>query len=138
MEEGPNYHGGLGKGGVLVPGGAHDWSPGGNGTWMVPAALDAVKPSIKSSCSSDLRLLFNTTKNKPAIGVVQWSTGGLHYVVVIGKNKNGDKLKVLDPFYGVQSVSFVGGHLSNYQPIDKNSQKIISSATWYKWVCKVI
>lgn len=137
IEEGPNYRGGLGKGGELVPGGAHDWSPNGKGTWMVPAVLDAVKPPIKSIYNTDLRLLFNTTKSKPAIGVVQWSTGDLHYVVVRGKNKNGDKLKILDPFYGVQSVSIVGGHLDNYQPIDKNSQQVIATASWYKWVCKV-
>ena len=136
-EEGGAYGGTLGQSGVLATGGAHDWSPNGGGTWFVPAALDAVRPPINFTQSIDTSILLKTTKKKPAIGVVAWNDGGLHYVVAAGKNRSGTKLVILDPFNGVQSVPFAGNTLGNYQPIDPNSQSVLASATWHPWVCKI-
>ena len=138
-EEGGAYGGSLGGGGVVQSGGAHDWSPTGGGTWLVPAALDAVRPQIKCSHGIDTGVLLRTTKQKPAIAVVAWTGGGggLHYIVVAGKTSDQSKLVILDPFYGVQSVSIAGSTLADYEPKDPNSGNTLATGTWYNWVCKV-
>lgn len=136
-EEGGAYGGTLGQGGVLVTGGAHDWSPSGGGTWLVPAALASVRPAMQCSQGTDPKVLLSTTKKKPAIGVVAWTAGGLHYVVAAGKNASGTKLIVLDPFYGLQYVPIQGGTLGNYEPKDPATQGTLATGTWHGWVCKV-
>jgi hypothetical protein len=136
-EEGGAYAGTLGQGGVLKTGGAHDWTPGGNGTWLVPAALESVRPAINCSTGTDVRALLRTSRNKPGIGVVAWTGGaGLHYVVVIGPNTSGTQVGILDPFYGLQSAPVAGDTLGNYQPKDADGT-ILATATWHSWVCKV-
>ena len=136
-EEGGAYGGTLGQGGVLQTGGAHDWSPSGGGTWLVPAALAGVRPPINCVNSTDAADLLRTTRQKPAIAVVAWTNGGLHYVVAAGPNRAGDKLTILDPFYGVQSVPIVRGALGNYQPVDPNTGVVQADGTWHGWVCRV-
>ncbi len=134
IEEGDSAYGGsLGQGGVVVTGGAHDWDPSGGGTWMVPAALAAAK--IPNTKGADLAPLLQTSRSKPAIAVVAWTGGGLHYVVVAGKTKAGDKLVILDPFYGLQYATLSGKTINNYKPSDKTG--ILAEATWHPWVCKV-
>jgi len=137
-EEGGMYGGSLGSGGVVVGGGAHDWSPTGGGTWLVPAALEASKiPNtlMKSNIDS---VLLATTPKKPAIAVVAWDgNAGLHYVVAVGKNKAGNILTILDPFYGVQSVAIVGSTLAKYQPKDPANGAILANGAWHPWACKV-
>jgi hypothetical protein len=135
-EEGGAFGGSLGRGGVVISGGAHDWSPSGGGTWLVPAALAAVRPEIAISNSTNPDDLLRTTKKRPAIAVVSWSGGGMHYVVAAGPNRNGDQLIVLDPFYGVQAAPIGPTGLGNYQPVD-SAGTVLATATWYNWVCKV-
>jgi hypothetical protein len=136
VEEGGAYGGTLGQGGVLISGGAHDWSPSGGGTWLVPAALASVRPQFQCSQTTDVHDLLKTTMKKPAIAVVAWTGGGLHYVVAAGPNRNGDRLIILDPFYGTQSAPVVHGGLGNYQPVDSTGT-VQATATWHPWVCKV-
>ena len=137
-EEGGAYSGSLGTGGVLQTGGAHNWSVTGGGTWLVPAALNAVKIPNSLTQADPIAILLSTTPKKPAIGVVKWDTGGgLHYVVAVGKNTSGNALTILDPFYGVQSVPVAGNVLSKYQPINVSTGAVLAVATWYPWVCKV-
>lgn len=128
------YTGSLGTGGALAISGAHDWSPTGGGTWLVPNVLKAVRPAISATHGSDVGTLLTTTKKKPAIGVVAWSLGGLHYVVVAGR-LNGGRMRVLDPTYGLQTVGVTGGRLDNYQPLENGA--VVATATWDNWVCKV-
>ncbi|MGE0760229.1 MAG: hypothetical protein AB7O38_24665, partial [Pirellulaceae bacterium] len=137
VEEGGAYGGTLGQGGAMGSGGVHDWSPTGGGTWMVPGALAMVRPPIHATQSADVSQLLKTTKKKPAIGVVSWDAGGLHYVVAAGKSKDGSKLIILDPFYGVQTAPIVSNSLGNYRPVDPNNGAQLGNATWYNWVCKV-
>jgi hypothetical protein len=137
-EEGGAYSGTLGSGGVLESGNAHDWSPTGGGTWLVPAALKNVKPAIKATHYGYLSPLLQTTRSKPAIAVVAWTGGGLHYVVVAGPlRKDPTRMLILDPFYGAQSVGFTTTTIDNYEPIDHTSKAVLAEATWYDWVCKV-
>ncbi len=135
-EEGGAYGGNLGQGGVLQPGGAHDWSPSGGGTWLVPAALASIRPQIPCTLTTDAQDLLKTTMKKPAIAVVAWTGGGLHYVVAAGPNKNGDRLIILDPFYGTQSAPILPGGLGNYEPVDATGA-VKSTAAWHAWVYKV-
>jgi hypothetical protein len=138
-EEGANYGGNMGDGGVVTTGGAHDWSPNGGGTWLVPAALKGVRPPINAVHTADQTDLLRTTKKRPAIGVVSWTNGGLHYVVVAGLVDGGKKLLILDPFNGVQHMDVTsGGGLSRYKPKDPNSGQQLAEALWYPWVCKVV
>lgn len=132
-EEGGGYQGQLGKGGLVDSDGVHDWSANGGGTWMVPQALKALKINgVKMSNSS---ALINTSKEKPAIGVVEWVKGGLHYVVVAGPLKTKkNTLVVLDPWYGLQEVTYVGSVLNQYSPIVDGQVK--STANWDTWVWK--
>jgi hypothetical protein len=139
LEEGgihdSGYAGSLGKGGVLVSGGAHDWDPSGGGTWLVPAALAAAK--IPNTQGASTAPLLQTTNKKPAIAVVAWTAGGLHYVVVAGLTKaRPARLVILDPFYGLQYADVTGTTIGNYVPV--NSQgTVLSRATWHPLVCKV-
>ncbi|MEM7231931.1 MAG: hypothetical protein AAF517_07145 [Planctomycetota bacterium] len=128
----------LGLGGVVKSSGTHNWGPGGHGTWLVPAALKSLRPSIRAIHSNSVSKLVSTSKKKPAIAVVAWTGNrGLHYVVVAGKMSNGKAL-VLDPFYGVQSVGITAGKLDNYRPIDPQTQRVADEATWHPWVCSVV
>ncbi len=136
VEEGGGYSGSLGTTGVLIGGGAHNWDPGGGGTWLIPGALGSVRPAIKATLVTNPNVLLTTAQKKPAIAVVAWTAGGLHYIVVAGKNSAGNKLVILDPFYGLQYVSVAGSTMANYEP--KNSSGVaLASSTWYPWVCKV-
>lgn len=137
VEEGGAYGGSLGTVGVVSQNGVHDWSPNGGGTWLVTKALQAVRPPISVIEGTDSKTLLQTSKKKPAIGVVAWNGGGLHYVVAAGKSRDGTKLIILDPFYGVQWAPVAANSLGNYSPTDPNSGAVLSSATWYSWVCKV-
>jgi hypothetical protein len=137
VEEGGAYGGSLGRGGVLQRGGAHDWSPTGGGTWLIPAALDAVRPPIKTSHGADPSVLLQTSKKKPAIGVVKWANGALHYVVAAGRSHDGTKLIILDPYYGVQAAPVVANALGDYCPTNPSNGATLARATWFNWVCKV-
>jgi len=134
-EEGGAYGGSLGQGGVLQGGGVHDWSPTGGGTWLVPEALKAAK--IPCSHTTNPKDLLRTSEKKPAIAVVAWTGGGLHYIVVAGPNSNGARMTILDPFYGVQSVPVTSGNLGKYEPRDPQTGAILAEGNWYNWVCKV-
>jgi hypothetical protein len=136
-EEGGDAYGGtLGTVGVIGEGGAHDWSPSGGGTWMVPGVLQGMKIPVASSTNPKDLLL--ATKSKPAIAVVEWTpNGGLHYVVVLGPNTARDRLMILDPFFGVQSAPISGGTPGTYAPINHNTKQPESTARWYPWVCRV-
>lgn len=133
-EEGGAYGGSLGQGGVILTGGAHDWDPSGGGTWLVPAALSAAK--IPCTQGTSVATLLRTTNKKPAIAVVAWTGGGLHYVVVAGKTKQTpSKLVILDPYYGLQYVGFAAAP-ETYRPVDSGGT-VLSTATWHPWVCSV-
>jgi hypothetical protein len=135
-EGGDAYSGTLGTTGVIGEGGAHDWSPSGGGTWLVPGVLQGMKiPVVQTTTPKDL---MHATKSKPAIGVVEWQPGGgLHYVVVLGPNNARDKLVILDPFFGVQSAPITGNAPGTYAPINHNTKQPESTARWYPWVCRV-
>lgn len=139
-EEGANYQGGLGQGGVVASSNtAHDWGPIGGGTWYVPEALASIRPMIRAVHGTSTAALLSSTRSKPTIGVVQWSTGGLHYVVVAGPLKSvHNGYLVIDPFNGVQQATVVLGNLSTYEPVDPNTGSKLADATWYPWTCKVI
>ena len=131
-EEGGAYSGSLGGGGVVITGGAHDWDPAGGGTWLVPQALNAAK--IPCAQGASLAPLLQTTNKKPAIAVVAWTGGGLHYVVVAGKTvKAPSRLVILDPYYGLQ---YAPTAMNTYEPVDAQG-KVLSRATWHPWVCSV-
>ncbi|HTQ06469.1 MAG TPA: hypothetical protein VMI54_21565 [Polyangiaceae bacterium] len=133
-EEGGAYTGTLGQGGVVGASGHHDWSPSGKGTWFVPTVLKG--SGVECKQGTDLDAIFQSTKKKPAIAVVAWNGGGLHYVVVVGKTKANDKFIVLDPFYGLQYVGFSGSTLSDYKPVDANGKQV-ATGSWHSWVCSV-
>ncbi|MEO6833015.1 MAG: hypothetical protein ABI378_10925 [Chitinophagaceae bacterium] len=134
-EEGGNYSGSLGSGGLMITGGDHDWDPSGGGTWLVPAALKSAK--IPCTQGTSIAAILETTSKKPAIAVVEWSNGGLHYVVVVGKTRAGDKMVILDPFYGLQYADCTGNRLNEYNPQDERGNRLADGA-WYPWVCAVI
>ena len=137
-EEGAAYAGSLGLGGVVEASEAHEWGPGGSGTWLVPAALKHVNPPIKATHSKLASTLLTTTKKQPAIGVVSWSNGGMHYVVVAGKLQNvPNAYLVIDPWYGVQTVPVIGNRIGLYKPVNAQGQ-VQATATWNGWVCKVV
>ena len=137
-EEGVGYAGSLGKGGVVAESGAHDWGPGGEGTWLVPEGLNSLRPAISSVHTSLASTLLTTTRKLPAIGVVEWVGGGMHYVIVAGPlQKTKDAYLVIDPWYGVQKVDVVGGQLAQYKPVDQLDH-LKDTADWYPWVCKVV
>lgn len=136
-EEGGHYGGTLGDGGVVEGSGAHVWDLNGYGTWLVPEALDGLKMPNSLSKVPPSSELIAATSRKPAIGVVAWDTGGLHYVVSVGKTKAGNRITVLDPYYGIQSVPINGGQLGKYKPIDPISKVEKGSANWHPWVCSV-
>lgn len=106
----------LASGTTTFTAGSHDWGNhgasgsgyGGSGTWNVGEALKALKiPTLSIPAGGAGASLSRTTKNKPAIAVVSWATGGLHWVVVAGKLKNGHVL-VLDPACGLKEVDPTG------------------------------
>ena len=136
-EEGGGSGGSLGKGGVLNPGGAHDWGPGGGGTWLIKGALEAAGvKSVRHYDNADA--LQTSTDKKPVIGVVAWANGGLHYVVAVGRNRSNDALVVLDPYYGAQSVPIkANGSPANYKPVDSNGT-VMGEATWHPWSLAVL
>jgi hypothetical protein len=133
-EEGQGFQGSLGKGGVMARGGVHDWSVTGSGSWLIPEALAAAK--IPNSTGTEPSHLLRVTPKQPAIGVVEWSNGGLHYVVAARKNRSGDKLVILDAYYGVQHVDITNNALSDYEPRDSSGQ-VLARGAWYPWVCAV-
>jgi hypothetical protein len=49
----------------------------------------------------------NRSTQKPALLRLDWSTGGGHFVVTVGKNGNARQnfIEILDPYYGYQTVS---------------------------------
>lgn len=130
-EEGGAYGGSLGGGGVVSGSGNHNWGAGGGGTWLVPAALTAAK--IENSTNTNPSTLLQSSKKRPAIGVVRWTNGGLHYVVVAGRSRKGN-LIVLDPYYGVQHVPVSGANPGPYNPTDK-AGRVQVNGVWYPWVC---
>lgn len=107
-----------GKASILTSGnsqyksGDHNWGKhggygskgGGEGTWKVDAALEALNIPYREINGDPSVVLNRTTYSKPGIAVVRWSTGGLHWIVVAGKLKNGDFI-VLDPACGLKEVS---------------------------------
>lgn len=135
VEEGGAYGGSLGSGGVLQTGGAHDWSPSGGGTWLVPGALKSLHPPIACMQGTAVADLLKSSPSKPAIGVVAWDGGGLHYVVAVGLSKDKSKLKILDPFYGLQYAPVAGGAPGKYVPQVNGVAQ--GSASWHPWVCSV-
>lgn len=134
-EEANKYKGSMGQGGALKAGGSHNWNAGGGGTWMVPQVLKAAK--INCHMSKLQQLLLTTSRKNPAIAVVAWDAGGLHYVVVAGYNTARTKLIILDPLMGVQSVPVNAGILGPYQPVNQLTQATIARGSWHPWVCKV-
>lgn len=136
-EEQGAYKGTLGDGGVVEAGGAHVWDASGNGTWLVPEALKGLQIANTLAEIPPSADLIAATSRTPAIGVVAWDTGGLHYVVSVGKTKVGDKVTILDPYYGIQTVPIVSGKLGKYKPIDPTSKVEKGSANWHPWVCSV-
>ena len=137
-EEGVSYAGSLGKGGVVTDSGVHDWGPGGGGTWLVPEGLKSLRPSISTVHSTLVSALLTTTRKQPAIAVVEWVGGGLHYVIVAGPlAKVRNAYLVIDPWYGVQKVDVVRGALDQYKPVDKFDH-LKDTANWHPWVCKVV
>jgi hypothetical protein len=134
-QAGTAYTGSLGSGG-LVSGGTHDWSLNGSGTWLVPETLKAAK--VPCTLATDVSLLLWATPKKPAIGVVQWKTGGwLHYVVSVGMSLDRLHLKILDPGYGLQYARCltVAPFIADYKPTDPHNTA--GEARWYPWVCSV-
>jgi hypothetical protein len=137
-EEGAGYAGSLGQGGVVASSGVHDWGPGGGGTWLVPEGLKALRPAISTVHTTLAAALLTTTRKQPAIAVVEWVGGGLHYVIVAGPlQKVSNAYLVIDPWYGVQKVDVVGGQLAQYEPVDEFDH-LKDTANWYPWVCKVV
>lgn len=139
-EEGADYHGGLGQGGVIASTStAHDWGPTGGGTWYVPEALASVRPMIRAIHVQSTAALRSSTRSKPIIGVVEWDPGGgLHYVVVAGPLRTvPNSFLVIDPFYGVQRVPVAHGSFGWYEPVDPNGGANLARAKWYPWTCRV-
>ena len=132
VEEGRAFQGSLGQGGAIARGGVHDWSITGSGSWLIPEALAAAK--IPNTQSTDPNHLLRVTQGQPAIGVVEWPNGGLHYVVAACKTRSGDKLVILDAYYGVQHVDITGNTLGDYEPTDADGM-VLDRGTWYPWVC---
>lgn len=93
--------------------GSHDWgnhgakgsARGGQGTWDVGAALTAMKIKHKELPDGNAKAnLKKTTYKKPGIAVVQWSTGGLHWVVAAGNVGATGKVLILDPACGLFEI----------------------------------
>ena len=137
-EEGVGYAGSLGQGGVVEASNLHNWGPSGYGTWLIPQALKCVDPPIKATHTKLTSALLTTTRKQPAIGVVSWSNGGKHYVVVAGPlQKVPNAYLVIDPWYGVQKVPVTGNRIGLYKPVNAQGQ-VQATATWDGWVCKVV
>jgi len=134
VEEGQGFQGSLGKGGVMARGGVHDWSVTGSGSWLIPEALAAAK--IPNTTGTEPNQLLRVTPKQPAIGVVEWQNGGLHYVVAARRTRSADKLVILDAYYGVQHVDIGSGALSDYEPRSANGQ-VLDRGTRYPTVCAV-
>lgn len=128
--------GSLGGGGVVVSNNSHDWVN--QGTWGMDKALESYRINATLHRTNPNQFLLAATLKKPCIAVVEWTgAGGLHYVVVVGKNSVGT-ITVLDPWYGLQqfSTSNVSGveTVNNYEPNDNGST---FPSTWYQWVLAV-
>ncbi|MDQ1919148.1 papain-like cysteine protease family protein [Massilia pseudoviolaceinigra] len=129
--------GSLGSGGVVVSNNSHDWIN--QGTWGMDNVLAKYRIEAKLHCTNPNQFLLAATLKKPCIAVVQWAGagGGLHYIVVVGKNSVGT-ITVLDPWYGLQqlTISNAGGveTVDNYDP---NENGINYPSTWYQWVLAV-
>ncbi|USX22963.1 hypothetical protein NHH82_12725 [Oxalobacteraceae bacterium OTU3REALA1] len=127
--------GSLGGGGVVASNNSHDWVT--QGTWAVEKVLGDYKIQVDIHTTNLNRYLLAATRRKPCVAVVAWAAGGLHYVVVVGKN-NLRTITVLDPWYGIQQVNLttVGGieTVSNYIP---NENGIDYPSTWHPWVMAV-
>ena len=104
----------LGMGGVV--GSARSFAN--RGTWNVGEGLDGARPVIRHRYTANVRDLANSSKRKPAIGVIRWQNGGLHYVVVNGPLTTGGRYLVLDPYCGVQYVHIKNGVPGWYHPVD--------------------
>ena len=141
-EEGMAYVGSMGTGGAVSSDGVHDWGAGGGGTWLVPAALKNLRPQPQVQDPAQLTVIqpAQTALKKPAVTVVEWADGSLHYVVVAGAlTKKPNTYRVLDPFYGIQElVTSATGVPQPYRPIDPQTKAELAVGDWHPWVCRVL
>ena len=118
------YRSTLGIGGVVATARNFDQS----GTWNVGHGLEAARPSIKYRYTANKLELEKSTRQKPAIGVIRWSNGALHYVVVNGPLATGGRYLVLDPYCGVQYVHIKESVPGWYNPINATNNQSYGQA----------
>ncbi len=98
------------------------------GTWNVGQGLESARPAIKYHYTASKRNLGNSKRQKPAIGVIRWTNGVLHYVVVNGPLSSGGRYLVLDPLCGVQYVHIKNGEPGWYNPTNATNNQSYGQA----------
>lgn len=126
-EEDTGYVGSLGTGGILESGGAHNWDDDGTSMTLMPKMLGAFNKPIKAEFFNYNQPLIHATKSKPVVLRIGWSDGSGHFVVTTGFNRARNRIIILDPWYGTQSITCDGSTIGDYKPIRHSDKKVLGT-----------